>query len=130
MKQKEKVLYQFAFKGIHFRLSEIKEKIYLISSRFPNLSTTPLDLPKPGPYHTSTSSSTYDTRGDVIFEFARPKIKANEAVIDITITKTGEYWYYGSLDDDWHSMDPTVNKKRLTISRKLDRADYRLEDIL
>lgn len=130
MEQKEKVLYQFTLEDTEIHLSEIEEKIYLISPHFPRLPRTPLNLPKPGGYDTSTYSSTYDERGEIILEFTQPKIKANEAVVDITITTTCEYWYYGSLGDDWHPQKPTINRKKLTVRRKQDMLDYRLEDIL
>lgn len=128
--EREKRLYQFAMEGIDLYLSEIDEKIYLVCPTSLNLPKIPLNLPTPGGYDTSTSSSTCDERGEVSLNFAQPRYRPNEATLDITITKTCEHWYYGDLGDDWRSENPTICKKILTVKKERDNIDCRLEDIL
>jgi hypothetical protein len=130
MEQKnEKLLCKFKLDDIDFHISNLDQEIFIFSPNKPHLPRMPLDLPIPEHNNNSTTSSTYDNREKTSLDFSVSKHNANEAIIDITIVKTSDYWYYGSLSDDWHPQDSEITKKRLIVRRALDKAEYRLTDV-
>jgi hypothetical protein len=80
-----------------------------------------LQLPKLGHYNTSTPTSTYDDRGAVTADFSVLWKSPDEAFVDVHIEDSGQYWYQGSMDDDWHDREPRYEEKIFAIRRDNDR---------
>lgn len=118
-KARELVLYRFKVWDVELGIASDYKKVYLMSFNYQDFPITPLNLPVPGGYDTSTYTSTFDVRGEISMEFKGRRINENEFVIDILIKDSDEYWYYGSLDDDWHPWRVDVKKKRLSLKKEI-----------
>jgi hypothetical protein len=123
------ILYHTHINDHEYSLIANDEGIYLTASHLPR-EKIQLPLPKPGYYNTSTPTSTWDIRGETRLEFFERTTKPDTLDLEVTITTTSEYWYYGSLDDNWHPREPDIKKKKLTIHDHPDALTYHLDDIL
>lgn len=128
MEESGNVFYEFDFEGLRLKLTQIDDKVYLGCDKIPEYKQE-LALRRPGHYNTSTNSSVYDERGEVNYKFKDLVSDGDKGIVEMEITTTGEYWYYGSLDDDWHEKGDVLEKKRLIVERESGRLKGRLEDI-
>ena len=124
-KDKKEILYMFNFGRMKLGIFCENKQVFIDSPAFP-LARIPLDLPSPGHYNTSTASSTYDERGKKELSFKKEKESLNEIVIDVAIEDKGEYWYYGSQNDEWHEKEPTKIRKKLIVRKNGEglKVDY------
>jgi len=49
--------------------------------------------------------------------FKKEKESLNEIVIDVAIEDKGEYWYYGSQNDEWCEKEPIKIRKKLIVRK-------------
>lgn len=124
--QQEEELYRFELGNIHLCVLYTDDSVYLTSPTHPHLPRMVLGLPAPGHYNTSTLSSTSDERGERTLRFAPLKTGTDEVIIEVTAHDVGEYWYYGSMGDDWHPTESTT-RHRLTVRKVSDGIEYELK---
>lgn len=99
--KKERVLFAFSIADTPFSIVEQEDKIVL-KSQDPTISLMPLDICPPGSWNTSTSQSPFDERGRTGVGFILLTTVNDQVRFRATNHFGTEYWYYGSMSDDWN----------------------------
>ena len=73
-------------------------------------------LPTPGYFDTTTSNSTYDTRGTILAAFTIKEKTCRRSIVEVKTCKESEDWVYGSLDESWGHREPENNVYYLVVA--------------
>jgi hypothetical protein len=128
--EKGKPLFKFNLSDMNLCIACKNEQVFVELSTDPSYPEIPLDIPVPYDHSSPWSaSSTYDTIDRRSLEFNIVESQPDQCVIDISICEEHKYWYYGSLDDDWHGDESTI-KKRLSVRRDIsNKLNCHLKDM-
>jgi len=121
-------IFSFTLNKTNLIISHNPQGVFLRSPEMNYLEKLALPSPEQTPDGQSSPTSTYDTRDSkTSLSFRVANSTSDKAEIEVAITQSDEYWYYGSLGDDWHPRSETT-RKMLYVEMQKGKLQHKFEN--